>query len=297
MVEPPEVVAAHIAAAPLAGAHLAGWRAEVGEGVPGVGPRQHRPLVAPVVVAEAARRKVDIAALGAAGVGLVVAREALPQVALAAVPPVDVGHDRLDAVAEVLEHTAHIALEVEAHDHEAPRAALAAGQGRRVAPDRPAAHHMALVVAGVGEGEEPDLVELAAQHPGGQLELGQNGVVVGGVGLVEAPAAGPAAQVLVVAVTEAVDLNRVAVDLVPLDHLVAGQTPRAGPQVVDVLARQPVGVVPAEVLVEAPPAVGLEQRVVDDHGHAQLDGLERGVLGAHQGAGLVGALFAAKQPV
>ena len=50
MVEPPEMVGAHIAATPLIGAHLAGRGAEIGEGVPGVGAARHRARVAPVVV-------------------------------------------------------------------------------------------------------------------------------------------------------------------------------------------------------------------------------------------------------
>src|SRR5262249_10243629 len=126
--------------------------------------------VTPVVVAVAVGGEVDVAAFGATGGGEVVADEALPHVFAAAQRLVDVRHDRFRAVTEVFEHAVDAALVVEPHHYKSAAAVAGVGDRRRVAPEGAGTGHRRFVVAGEGEGEEPDLVKVAAVVAGNQVE-------------------------------------------------------------------------------------------------------------------------------
>ena len=65
----------------------------------------------------ATRCKVYIPTLRTAWVALLVAYEALPEVGFTTLVAIDVSHDRLHPMAEILQHTADVALVVETHDH------------------------------------------------------------------------------------------------------------------------------------------------------------------------------------
>ena len=139
--EPPTVMRTDVATAPLARVDRTGCAAEVGETVPIVAGAQDPSWVAPIVVSEAVRGEVHVAALGSAWVGQVVAREALPQIGIAGRPGEDATEDGLRAVPEVFEHLTDPALVVEPHDNEAARRSpgrlAAAGHCTKRRPGRP----------------------------------------------------------------------------------------------------------------------------------------------------------------
>src|SRR6188472_3861529 len=113
--EPPEVMGAHVATAPVFGGHGFASVGEGGVGEPVVAVAGDGGGVAPVVVFDAVGGVVHPAALGGAGVLLFILGEELPHVLLFAAALVELGHDRFGPVAEVFQHAIDAAFHVEAH--------------------------------------------------------------------------------------------------------------------------------------------------------------------------------------
>ena len=187
---------------------------------------------------------------------------------------VDAPHDALGSVAEVLDHLADAALGVESHDREEP-ARPYPGHRLRVAPVGAGARQRRLPEAGVGIGEEPDLVDLPAFDPRLESVLADDRAVVDEVGLVEAvgrpgiPTRAPGREERRVGVAEAVDLDGVGVEVEPSGELVADVAARAGGQLGGVVLGEASRVAEAEERVQAPPALGLDDRVVVEDEHAR----------------------------
>src|SRR5262245_22612589 len=97
--EPPQMMAAHIAIAPFRTIDRAAGPREIGKVVPIVAEAIHRAAVAPVVIALAAGREVDIAAVRLARCDLVVASKHIPEILLARMVAKHMAHNRLGAVA------------------------------------------------------------------------------------------------------------------------------------------------------------------------------------------------------
>src|SRR5207249_3252976 len=136
MVEPPEMVGAHIAAAPLGAVHLASVARQLREAIPVVAVAGHVARVAPIIIAHTVGRAMDVAALRLPRGDPIVACEAIPEVALRRVAAEDPAHDRLEAMSKVLQHTLDAALVIKAHDHKSAGAAIGLRHRRRVTPKR-----------------------------------------------------------------------------------------------------------------------------------------------------------------
>ncbi len=151
MVEPPEMVGAHVAAAPVFGGHGFWLAGEMGVGVPVVAKAGDGSGVAPVVVADAVGGIVHPTTLGVAGVLLFVVGEERPHVALLAAAFVELGHDRFGAMPEVFQHTIDTAFHIESHHDEAAFETVGVLDGRGVTPETAGAAHDRFVFTGVRE--------------------------------------------------------------------------------------------------------------------------------------------------
>src|SRR5215211_6554468 len=101
VLEPPEMMGAHIATAPLRAIDHAARPGEIGKVVPVVAKAIHRAAIAPVVIALAAGREMHIAAVRLARRDLVVASKHIPEVLFARMVAKHMAHDRLRAVAKI----------------------------------------------------------------------------------------------------------------------------------------------------------------------------------------------------
>ncbi len=159
VLEPPLVVLADIAVAPLIAINHPALAGQIREIEPVVTAADHLLSPPPLVVPGAVRGEVHDADFRAAGMRLVVASELLPQIALAAAVPVGVAHQRFRPMAERLQHLAHASLVVKAHDDEASSRALRPlFKRRRVAPEGIWAAHDGFVVAGIRHRKQPELI-------------------------------------------------------------------------------------------------------------------------------------------
>lgn len=116
--EPPFVVGAGVAVAPVAACHRAGRACEIRIVEPIVGATDDGARIAPIVIAVAVRGEMDVAYAGTAGIVLVIPNKPLPHVLLTPMVAVRLLHDRFSAMAEALQHLAHAPLKVEPHDDE-----------------------------------------------------------------------------------------------------------------------------------------------------------------------------------
>lgn len=244
VIEPPDMMGAHIAVAPILGIDLTGGSAQVGEVVPIIAIAQHFAAIAPVVVALAVGRKVNIAALRALRCDLIVATEAFPKVLLFAMSSKDLAHNRLGAMAEIFEHTANIAFIVEAHNHIAARTA---GSRDRIgiAPERAGASHGAFPTAHIGRPKQPNLVALAAPDAIIKQIVVDQTVVVKAVGLVKAAAAFPSLQEAFIIVAKAIDFGWKPIDQVAFDDGILHKTAAGLGEVLNIELSESLWVVPA----------------------------------------------------
>jgi len=209
---------------------------------------------------------MNVPAAGFARPGSVVEREAVPCMGLVGVPTtVDVRHDGLGPVAQVLKHLTDAALVAKAHHHES-LVARHALEGRRVAPVGAVAHHQRLVIAEVGRAEQPHLVDDAPLDEFDNPELTDHSTVVHAVGLVER-AVIPGPHVAVGVIPEPVGLGWEPIHHDSLRDLIANEAAGGLADIGDVLPRQPVRVVPSKGLVQRQIASGRDPRIVHDHEH------------------------------
>ena len=82
--EPPQMMLANVAVAPFRAIHWARRAAQIRKVIPVVTAAGDFSRIAPVIIALAVGRKVDVADLGASGVSLVIARKTFPKIRRAA---------------------------------------------------------------------------------------------------------------------------------------------------------------------------------------------------------------------
>ena len=261
--QPPQMMLADVAIAPVAAGDKPLLAGKVGEVKPIVATAGDRCGVAPVIIAHAVGSKVDIAAGCLAGMGFVIAAKLLPQIGGSVLLAVHVAHDGFDAVAEILQHFAHAALIAKAHDDKT-LLQTAVLQRRRITPNGICPHHNGFVVTGIGKTKQPNFVNFAAVDPARQVKLAQQMGVIKQIGLMKTTVPLPAGQIGGGIVAEAIGLARKFVQFNLLNDLVVGVAIAGIGDIGHVLRCQLVGVVPAEMGVKG---TAVYPRRMNNHQH------------------------------
>ncbi len=157
MFKPPFVVQANIATAPLFAVDKSLFASHVRVVKPVIAVTPNIPLIAPIVILLAVRRKMDIAATCIARCNFVVKCEPLPCVHLfqrnLVIPAsVNLRHDAFNPMPEIFKHFSDASLVVEPHDDEVAFKAFV-NEWFGVAPVSIWSDHMRFPIAKVGSTE------------------------------------------------------------------------------------------------------------------------------------------------